>query len=305
MFEILCGQALIELEKLPSESVQCCITSPPYFRLRDYGEEGQIGLEETLDEYIEKLVNVFRELRRILKKDGILWLNLADTYAGGGRNIGNTKPLSKIESGNLAACGISSAVRGFKHKDIMLVPAKVADALRVDGWYLRQDIIWAKPNPMPESVKDRCTKSHEHIFLLSKSKYYYFDSESIKEKCVGKNNDKPAGSKGVLGNPNSRLRTKIGEGNTVEYRNKRDVWVVATRGYKGAHFATFPENLIEPCVLAGSREGDAIIDPFCGSGTTGVVAVRYGRGFIGIDINSDYCDIACERISKELTHEMH
>lgn len=305
MFEILCGQALIELEKLPSESVQCCITSPPYFRLRDYGVEGQIGLEETLDEYIEKLVNVFRELRRILKKDGILWLNLADIYAGGGRNIGNTKPLSRIESGNLAACGISSAVRGFKHKDIMLVPAKVADALRVDGWYLRQDIIWAKPNPMPESVKDRCTKSHEHIFLLSKSKYYYFDSESIKEKCVGKNNDKPAGSKGVLGNPNSRLRTKIREGNTVEYRNKRDVWVVATRGYKGAHFATFPENLIEPCVLAGSREGDAIIDPFCGSGTTGVVAVRYGRGFIGIDINSDYCDIACERISKELTHEMH
>lgn len=302
MFKILCGQAVIELKNLPSESVQCSITSPPYFRLRDYGIDGQIGLEETLDEYIEKLVNVFRELRRILKKDGILWLNLADTYAGGGRNIGNTKPLSKIESGNLAACGISSEVRGFKHKDIMLVPAKVADALRVDGWYLRQDIIWAKPNPMPESVKDRCTKSHEHIFLLSKSKYYYFDSESIKEKCVGKNNDKPAGSKGVLGNPNSRLRIKIREGNTVEYRNKRDVWVVATRGYKGAHFATFPENLIEPCVLAGSREGDVIIDPFCGSGTTGVVAVRYGRKFIGIDLNPDYCDIAYERISKELTH---
>lgn len=295
-YEILNGQVVDILKTLPDESVQCCVTSPPYFRLRDYGVDGQIGLEDTLDEYIEKLVNVFREIRRILKKDGILWLNLSDTYAGGGRNIGNTKPLSKIESGNLAACGISSIVRGFKHKDIMLVPAKVAEALRVDGWYLRQDIIWAKPNPMPESVKDRCTKSHEHIFLLSKSERYFFDSESIKEKCVGKNNDKPAGSKGVLGNPNARLRTRIKEGNTAEYRNKRDVWVVATTGYKGAHFATFPEKLIEPCVLAGSRKGDTIIDPFCGSGTTGVVAMRYGREFIGIDINSGYCEIAKKRI---------
>lgn len=300
MFEILCGQALIELEKLPSESVQCCITSPPYFRLRDYGVEGQIGLEETLEEYIDKLVVVFRELRRVLKANGTLWLNLADTYANSGRNSGTDK-INYKQKTNASSWGISNKGTGFKPKDLMLIPSKVAEALRVDGWYLRQDIVWAKPNPMPESVKDRCTKSHEYIFLLTKSKSYFYNSTAIKEKCIGSNNIAPAGSLGVLGRPNSRRREKK-LGSDESLRNKRDVWTIAARGYKGAHFATFPEKLIEPCILAGSKEGDTMIDPFCGSGTTGAVAVRHRRNFIGIDLNPDYCDIAYERILKELTH---
>lgn len=301
--QILCGNALEVLKTLPDESVNCCVTSPPYFGLRDYGVKGQIGLEETVADYILRLLEVFREVHRILKADGTLWINIADSYAGK-----------------------SYPQNGIKAKDLMGIPWELAFALRNDGWYLRQDIIWQKPNPMPESVKDRCTKSHEYVFLLSKSRRYYFDYEAIKEPCVGFDKTSPRGSKGTL-TPNSGRRkgnskTFRGGGiytnnrsfmnsasaernshgnkdNPTGLRNKRSVWTVATQGLKGlgeTHFATFPEKLIEPCILAGCPEGGTVLDPFAGSGTTGVVAEKNNRGFIMIDINEKYCDLQRSRL---------
>lgn len=294
MYKIYCGNALDILKTFASDSVQTCITSPPYFRLRNYGVNGQIGLEETLEEYIAKLREVFCEVRRVLRSDGTLWLNLADTYANSGRNSGTDK-IDYKQSTNSASWGISNKVPGFKKKDMMLVPFKVAEALRADGWYLRQDIIWAKNNPMPESVKDRCTKSHEYIFLFSKSQKYYFDSFAIKEQAKANFTNIPNGSNGVLQSVNSGKRFPNKE-IKCEYRNKRDVWFINTKPYRAAHFATFPEKLVEPCILAGSNVDGVILDPFCGSGTTGAVAVRYNRNFIGIDLNHNYCDIADIRI---------
>lgn len=296
---IIHGDCLEILTTLPDNYVNCCITSPPYYGLRDYGVKGQIGLEKTLQEYIDKLVDVFREVRRVLKNDGTLWVNMGDTYCS------------------------TVATEGMKPKDLMGIPWMLAFALRADGWYLRQDIIWHKTNSMPESVKDRCTKAHEYIFLLSKSRKYYFDNEAIKEPCVGFNNELVAGSKGTF-KPNTRrskgnnktfrgggvytnnrafnnselLKTKLSIGNTENktgLRNKRDVWSVGTTGYKGAHFATFPEKLIEPCVLAGCPTGGIVLDPFFGSGTTGRVARKQGRNFVGIELNPDYCELAENR----------
>ncbi len=322
---IIQGNCLDVLKTLESESINCCITSPPYYGLRDYGSADQIGLEPSPQEYIEKLVSVFDEVFRILKPDGTLWLNIGDSYAGsckGGagypENAGNYKQGSNkgmIGTGAVTKVGWGDC----KPKDLIGIPWMLAFALRDRGWYLRQDIIWHKPNPMPESAKDRCTKSHEYIFLLSKSQRYYFDSEAIKEPCVGFNNDPPAGSEGTL-KPNSRKRkgnnkTFRGGGvytnnqsfnnsaevekksvgnkeNETGLRNKRDVWTVATTGYSGAHFATFPAQLIEPCMLAGCPPGGTALDPFFGSGTTGEVAIRYGREFIGIEINPEYCKIS-------------
>lgn len=326
MNQIIQGDALEELQRLPSESVDCCVTSPPYYQLRDYGCDGQIGLEETVEEYIDKLVAVFREVRRVLKKDGTLWVNIADSYAGSGKGAANNPANAlKYKQGTnkgLLGSNLTPTSRcGCKAKDLLGVPWLLALALRNDGWYLRQDIIWQKPNPMPESVKDRCTKSHEYIFLLSKSRKYYFDWKAIQEPCVGNNNIPPAGSKGTF-RPNSRNRKSFRGGgaytgsasfnnstdkqnethgnmpNESGLRRKRSVWTVTTGGGKGNHYATFPLRLVQPCVLAGSRRGGVILDPFAGSGTTGVVAAESGRSFIGIELNTDYAQAASERLSE-------
>jgi len=277
-------------------SVQTCVTSPPYFGLRDYGHAGQIGLEATPDEYVAKLVEVFREVRRVLADDGTLWLNIGDSYVGSANNGGSA---SKTMQGTQAATGKNLPTKrgeGLKHKDLIGIPWMLAFALRADGWYLRQDIIWHKPNPMPESVRDRCTKAHEYIFLFSKQARYYFDSEAMQEPAVGGATGaaasfKRSGSKRNQTIPGQGYGTHRPEREDVVYnetRNRRSVWTVATRPYKGAHFATFPPDLIEPCILAGSRPGDTVLDPFMGSGTTAEVAIRHGRKVIGCELNSEY-----------------
>lgn len=300
---IVNGNCLEELKKLKPCSVDCCITSPPYFGLRDYGVDNQIGLEETPEEYIEKLVNVFREVKRVLKDDGTLWLNIGDSYAGGRGRWGgadNMQAKQKSNSGSLGQIGTQKkwTHETIKQKDLIGIPWMLAFALRADGWYLRQDIIWHKTNPMPESVRDRCTKSHEYIFLLSKSPKYYFDNEAIKEVAVTGESTRDKSAEGYQADyPNGKrfsdgART-YGKGGM---RNKRDVWTVPTKPYKDAHFATFPVKLIEPCVLAGCPVGGVVLDPFFGSGTTGEVAVQNGRDYIGIELNPDYIDISKKRL---------
>jgi DNA modification methylase len=255
---------------------QMCVTSPPYFGLRDYGHDGQIGLEQTPEEYIAALVEVFRCVRDVLADDGTLWVNIGDSYASF-RDGKATPDTTRGEStGTLVPKGsarnrMATTFRGsgVKHKDLIGIPWMLAFALRADGWYLRQDIIWSKPNPMPESVRDRCTKAHEYIFLLSKSERYFFDGAAIKEPSISE--DAPP-------------------------RNRRSVWNVATRPYKGAHFATFPPDLIEPCILAGSKVGDVVLDPFMGSGTTAQVALERGRQYLGCELNEEYGKLQSERI---------
>lgn len=284
---ILIGDALEMLRMLEDNSVDCCVTSPPYYGLRDYGVNGQIGLEETPEAYIERLVTVFREVRRVLKDDGTLWVNIGDSYA--------------VRSGG--------APTGYKPKDLIGIPWMLAFVLRADGWYLRSDIIWHKPNCMPESVKDRPTKCYEHIFLLAKSQRYYYDNDAVlvpahydgRRETLNKGSSKYAEtvvpgnrpqSQHITGEPHERWRFKDGK----PIKNRRDIWSVSTRPFKGAHFATFPEKLIEPCILAGCRPGGIVLDPFFGSGTTGKVAMDNGRAFIGIDINPEYAKIAIQRI---------
>lgn len=303
---IINANAVDGLQTLETASVDTCITSPPYFGLRDYGVAEQIGLESTPDEYIKNLVVVFREVRRVLKDDGTLWVNIGDSYAGGGRGCDSVKQRTNRGTVDMPR---SVVPVGAKTKDLIGIPWLLAFALRADGWYLRQDIIWSKPNAMPESVKDRCTRSHEYIFLLSKSAKYYYDYEAIMENAVTSDRNAPRGSKGTL-SPNlgrrkqDEYQNKRYTGFNERYfssdpplkKNKRDVWTVSTRPYKGAHFATFPSALIEPCILAGSRTGGLVLDPFCGSGTTCVTAYANGRRYIGIDINPEYCEIAKNRI---------
>ncbi len=280
--------------------VQTCVTSPPYFGLRDYGHAGQIGLEQTPDEYIAAMVEVFRCVRDVLADDGTLWVNIGDSYANGGRKTRDTDD-------KLAQRGMDTRPfdpEGVKPKDLIGIPWLLAFALRADGWYLRQDIIWHKPNPMPESVRDRCTKAHEYVFLLSKSERYFFDSEAIKEPVAEASikrmqSGKPPRMGGEkYGGDESRFSaTKSGnEYALTETRNRRSVWTVATRPYKGAHFATFPPALIEPCILAGSRPGDIVLDPFMGSGTTAAVALQYGRQYLGCELNPEYGALQDERI---------
>ncbi len=290
---VLQGDALTMLRTLPDESAQCCITSPPYWGLRDYGHAGQIGLEPTVDEFISKLVDVFREVRRVLKKDGTAWVNMGDSYASsGGAGIQGTRGQRADRRHTQETIDLGAKrydlERGIKPKDLIGQPWMLAFALRADGWFLRQDIIWHKPNPMPESVEDRCTKAHEYIFLLSKSQRYYFDAEAIKE--AGKI---PAATKGAKGSAersalpgvNSRPpEYKVYDGR----RNKRSVWTVTTKPYADAHFATFPPDLIKPCILAGTKPGDVVLDPFGGSGTTGQVAIELGRRAVLIELNPEY-----------------
>lgn len=301
------GDCLQTLRSLPSESVNTCVSSPPYFGLRDYGHDGQIGLEATPDEFVGKLVAVFREVRRVLREDGTLWLNLGDSYASY-RDGKATPDTSRGDSeGTLVPKGsatnlMASTFTGtsIKHKDLIGIPWRVAFALQADGWYLRQDIIWHKPNPMPESVTDRCTKAHEYIFLMSKSERYYFDAEAISEPAIhaGKvvtNNNGKNGQMGDFGATRGGFMKP--EGVTVkDTRNRRSVWTVPSSPFKGAHFATFPPDLIEPCILAGSPRGGVVLDPFGGSGTTGLVADRNGRESILCELNQEYANIAQDRI---------
>ncbi|MCA6318751.1 MAG: site-specific DNA-methyltransferase [Phenylobacterium sp.] len=301
------------MRDMPAGSVQTCVTSPPYFGLRDYGADGQIGLENTPAEFVGKLVDVFREVRRVLADDGTLWLNIGDSYcstAPGTRNAPQTKG-SKTEAAQWANFRPPTPA-GMKPKDLIGIPWRVAFALQADGWYLRQDIIWHKPNPMPESVRDRCTKAHEYIFLLSKGPRYYFDSEAMQEKSVGgskgaaasfKRSNSKRGVSGVC--PASPVPTHRADRDDVRYdgetRNRRSVWTVATKPFKGAHFATFPPDLIEPCVLAGCPVGGTVLDPFGGAGTTGLVADRHGRNAVLCELNPTYAEMARNRIGLSAT----
>ena len=269
-FDILMGDCLEQLPKIDPGSVQTCVTSPPYWGLRDYGSEEQLGLERTPDEYVGRMVEVFRQVGRALRDDGTLWLNLGDSYSGAGLG-GGIDSQGINDSQKRAASAKRSGVRpigpGLKPKDLVGIPWRVAFALQADGWWIRSDIIWHKPNPMPESVTDRPTKSHEYLFLLTKSARYRYDADAIREPFAD------------LGG-----------------RNKRSVWSIASSPYSGAHFATMPPALVEPCIKAGSSPGDLVLDPFSGAGTVGLVANRLGRSYVGIEINPDYAAMSTDRI---------
>ncbi len=298
---------------------QMCVTSPPYFGLRDYGHAGQLGLEQTPAEYVASMVEVFRCVWDVLADDGVLWLNLGDSYARnpakGQHKPGDSgKQACIYDKGNGRAS--STALSGLPEKNMLGIPWRVAFALQADGWYLRQDIIWHKPNPMPESVTDRCTKAHEYLFMLTKRDRYYYDHEAVKEPAVGANQHdltgrtkqrgladtfKRKGSKRAEAIPGQSVGTHREDRPESDYdihtRNKRSVWTVATRPYKGAHFATYPPALIEPCILATSRPGDIVLDPFMGSGTTAQVALQHGRQYMGCELNPEYEGLQRERIS--------
>ena len=294
---------LQKLKEIPDKYINTCVTSPPYWGLRDYGVAGQIGLEKTPEEYVNKIVQVFREVRRVLRDDGTLWLNLGDSYAASGADrtaeqiAGKSCKLTGIKSALAAGKQQNKVVGKLKPKDLVGIPWMVAFALRADGWYFRQDIIWHKPNPMPESVKDRCTKAHEYIFLLSKSQKYYYDQEAIREP------DNPDGRKQTIRKQTDRYNNNLL--NTFQdnehqrwtgTRNKRSVWTVSTKPFPGSHFATFPPDLIEPCILAGSPKDGIVLDPFFGAGTTGIVSLKNGRYYIGIELNPEYAEMAENRI---------
>lgn len=332
---LLCGDALAVLRTLPDGMARCCVTSPPYFGLRDYGHPDQIGLEPTPEQYVASLVAVFAEVRRVLADDGTLWLNLGDSYnnAGSSRNgeglDGSRRGGATGPDGELGyqKRDTRRAWRdiGIKHKDLLGIPWSVAFALRADGWYLRSDIIWSKPSPMPESVTDRPTKAHEYLFLLAKSERYYYDAAAIAERCFESNAERPRMGQG----PNTEYAQKRSRRDSfkrdnsiraelvipgqaevahrpnrkendydVSTRNKRTVWTVATTPYSEAHFATFPPKLIEPCILAGSAKGDTVLDPFSGTATTGLVAEKHGRKFVGIELNPKYIALAKKRLRK-------
>ena len=309
MNKIICGNSLEVLKTLADNSVDMCVTSPPYYGLRDYGESGQIGMEQTPQEYIEHLTEIFMEVHRVLKPTGTLWVNIGDSYAGSGKGpmslavAGNGKN-STLYAKNSKVHEVPKTWDGIKPKDMIGIPWMLAFSLRSKGWYLRSDIIWHKTNCLPESVKDRPTKCYEHIFLLSKSRKYYYDYKAIQEplKQVSKERYKRGRSdhskyagEGLQQNIN-RQRDDFSMFDQ-EYKRKRDVWEVSTNTFKmDEHFAMYPEKLIEPCVLAGSEKGGIVLDPFFGSGTTGVVVKKHGREYIGIDINPKYCALAEKRI---------
>ena len=354
--EILEGNCLDTLKQLPDQCVNTCITSPPYWGLRDYGtatwiggdpncnhmrdskvnpsgntdtghkamfekdnavgdaiyksecpkcgakrKDQQLGIEETPDQFVKNLVNVFREVRRVLKDDGTVWLNLGDSYCGTGHKKDSIDPLisgGKARNGQKFA--LNNKIEGLKSKDLVGIPWKVAFALQADGWYLRQDIIWHKPNPMPESVKDRCTKSHEYIFLLSKNAHYYFDHESIKEGTTTKDNIIRNRDETKLNNTPGRTRMEGLKTNEYETKNKRSVWTVTTKPYSEAHFATYPHDLIIPCIKAGCPENGTVLDPFGGSGTTAQVAAQLNRNAILCELNPEYIKIANQRLLDSL-----
>lgn len=319
---ILTGDCRDTLATLPAGSVNCVVTSPPYFGLRDYGMPDQIGLEPTPAEFVAALVTVFRELRRVLRDDGTAWLNLGDSYAGGG-GVGQPHRDSSGGIGNKGTRGQQgyhasgggfdrpcTVGGGIKQKDLIGIPWRVAFALQDDGWYLRQDIIWAKPSPMPESVRDRCTKAHEYVFLLTKSPRYWFDQAAITEAADphsiahGKKYGSvpsvaPKNAEGPTASLRNGAATHCGVGSGRETRNRRSVWTIASQPYDGAHFATMPPSLAEPCILAGCPKGGTVLDPFGGAGTTGLVAARHGRNAILCELNPTYAALARDRIAAE------
>lgn len=304
MVEILGGDALETLKTLPDESVHTCVTSPPYYGLRDYGVAGQIGLEESVEEYIGALVSVFREVRRVLRPDGTLWLNIGDSYA---TRSGAQAPKNTRNSNGHTEKRVPV---GYKYKDLMGIPWELAFALRADGWYLRDDIIWHKTNAMPEAVTDRPTRAHEYIFLFSKGPRYYYDAKAIAELCGKKGNARSfrgggayTGHTSFQNDASTDRETHGNADNPSGTRNKRDVWSVATARFKEAHYATFPPELIRPCILAGCPLGGTVLDPFFGSGTTGLVALQEERNAIGIELNPDYIAIARKRIHTALIEE--
>ncbi|GHU79983.1 methyltransferase [Clostridia bacterium] len=306
--EIITGDSLTVLRGLPADSVNCCVTSPPYYGLRDYGIEGQIGREESPEQYVENLAAVFREVYRVLRPDGTLWLNIADTYCGTGSKGEHFDP--KYPKGRTGQqVSVNHKARGCKDKDLIGIPWLLAFALRGGGWYLRNDIIWEKANPMPESAKDRCTRCYEHVFLFAKSKKYYYDGVAIAEPIAavtavrlkagrGANHKYADGIPGQTkqGINNPRKPGQITDAEISPFRNKRDVWHINTVSYTGGHFAAFPPKLAETCILAGCPVGGVVLDPFFGSGTTGLAAVQNGRRYIGIEINAEYCRLAIQRI---------
>lgn len=304
-YQLLQGDNRQVLRTLPDQSVHCIVTSPPYFDLRDYGVDGQIGLEATPAAYVAELVTVFRECWRVLRDDGTLWVNLGDSYIGSANSGGD---------GNRGDGGIPYQVKGLppkkmmglQPKNLMMIPHRVAMALQADGWIVRADIVWAKPNPMPESVTDRPTKAHEYIFLLTKSQRYYYDADAVKEPAsfMGSrtwDERKADGEPMRYGLASAAAVGAVGGfKNDSGYRNRRSVWTVATQPYPGAHFATFPPALIEPCILAGCLEGGTVLDPFNGSGTTGAVACAHNRNYIGIDLSAAYIELAHARIREAI-----
>ena len=297
---ILYGDCRKTLCAFLPQTARVCVTSPPYYGLRDYGgEDSQIGQEQTPEEYIEQLVNVFKEVKNVLTDDGTCWVNLGDSYYNyrPGRGQGLAKQtVSNTKQDLPDVCPRrGNRIEGLKEKDLIGIPWLFAFAMRADGWYLRQDIIWHKPNPMPESVKDRCTKAHEYIFLFSKNKKYFYDNEAIKEPVKqdwGTRNR----SKGKYHNEGTGLQPHSGLEKSYTKKNKRSVWSVTNKPYKGAHFACFPPDLIEPCIKSGSEKGDTILDPFMGSGTTGMVAKKLGRYYIGCELHEEYGKLMQERI---------
>jgi DNA modification methylase len=331
-FQLYVGDVLDVLKQLPDQHVNCIVTSPPYWGLRDYGMEGQIGLEATPQEYVAKMVSVFAEARRILRDDGTLWLNLGDTYASNW-GLGARRESSWWSTGSGSQEGkgwgeVQTALppnqfrasgKGLKVKDLVAIPWETALALRDDGWYLRRDIIWSKPNPMPESVRDRCTTSHEYMFMFSKKQKYYYDADSIREPYHydGRKVTKVVGRDGSVQHRNGERWPGIGKGHhaaraeTSEHghdetepmeigvgRNKRSVWEVAAEPYPDAHFATYPQALIEPCIKAGCPAGGTVLDPFMGSGTTALASRRLGRQCVGIELNPEYAALAARRLAQ-------
>jgi len=333
-WEIRQGDVIERLRYMPAESVQCVVTSPPYWGLRDYGTPGQLGLQRTPEEYVAKMVEVFREVRRVLRRDGTLWLNLGDSYAQNGGPGWQGKTIQRANRRFTAVRDTvalrdhgRNAAHGLKPKDLVGIPWRIAFALQADGWWLRSDIIWAKPNPMPESVTDRPTKAHEYLFLLAKSASYYFDQEAVKEngkpdmgppmagfategehtavawnRPAGKHSATDPQASGRRITKNVARRRAEGGPHDAPFgpkRNIRSVWTIPTQPFPEAHFATFPVKLVEPCIKAGSRPGDLILDPFAGSGTVGVVALRLTRSFLGIELKSEYCEMARRRITDD------
>jgi DNA modification methylase len=308
---IIQGDCLEGLRTLPDASVHCCVTSPPYWGLRDYGHDGQIGLEATPEAYVARMVEVFREVRRVLRDDGTLWLNLGDSYAASSGKKSN-RPQRAFNgqgwvgerggyaSANAANLDATIDYGDCKPKDLVGIPWRVAFALQADGWWLRQDIIWHKPNPMPESVRDRCTKAHEYVFLLTKSQRYYYDAQAVSEPAAyagAQTNDFSASAVGLRIKPSGNAVP--GTIYTVKpTRNRRSVWTITTKPYRGAHFAVMPPDLVEPCIKAGCPEGGTVLDPFAGSGTTLAVAAQLGRSGIGCELNPEYIELAEQRIAK-------
>ena len=311
--QIYLGDSIEVLKTFPDNSIHCCVTSPPYYGLRDYGNDGQIGLEGTPEAFVQKLVEAFREVKRVLKDDGTLWLNLGDSYAGGGKKGDTEGAKQKTSKGatwgtNDRLATLISKKNGVKPKDLIGIPWMVAFALRADVWYLRQDIIWHKPNPMPESVTDRCTKSHEYIFLLSKSQRYFYDADAINDRMVpssikrnqsGWNGNE---DRGYVSGKQNHISKYMGSNaaKEAEFANKRSVWTITTKPFSDAHFATYPEDLIVPCIKAGCPKGGIVLDPFGGAATTALVAHKLRRDWVMIELNQDYINIAEKRLRPHL-----